>query len=685
MSTRSKAESPIFDLSLLPPAQLQFLVVSDTHYLLPENAQAAEWASVSEFPARTERALRMAGALPVDFAVHLGDVSHEYPETGRAQAAREAALAQFRSFGLDFYQAAGNMDIGDKPDPTSPAEWVNETTLNEWHATFGPSWQSFDCGEIHGIVLNTQIMNGQLPEAAEQERWAEADLAVNAGRRLLLFLHMPIFFVDPDEQALGFYNSLDEPARGWLIGLIQRYGIDLVFAGHTHFVALNRLGASRMYVAPSTATSRAGLAEAYTVLAPDRGRSDVDKLGFYLVRLDAEGSSIHLIRSGRETPALDAEDPRKILVTRVPRELPHGRLGLFASHPLGHMTPGPVIWPSIVRQPVRDDWRPLAALELGAKVVRVPASDLTEPNERERLAVLRDEGIGIAAYWLWSDRLDLADEIVAHQNEIDDVEIVLPGETVPPIGLLDQIRRLQATDLPVTLSPALRGFQAPGQYHQRTRVGYVGGELLDLQSWLTEHKARIDRVACRLSPGESPWATIDTARSLIGGVIGTVDFYLDFSGEDDGTNASAAAEAIVAVATVPNARLVLGPLLDLDRSMDVTHGLLDRLSNPRPPFHVARSLNTLLFSAPEALDFVTIATYAAGRRVELRQGNHAFHLLLPNDPSAPGEMLPVVGELLRDTSGIIYDLRSGESAEVEGDEIIRSVLDTSRGPLLVTA
>ena len=44
MTARPLAESPVFDLALLPPAGRQLPAISDTHDL--------EWASVNQFPAR---------------------------------------------------------------------------------------------------------------------------------------------------------------------------------------------------------------------------------------------------------------------------------------------------------------------------------------------------------------------------------------------------------------------------------------------------------------------------------------------------------------------------------------------------------------------------------------------------------------------------------------------------------
>jgi hypothetical protein len=678
-------DSSIFDFSQLPPADVQFLVVSDTHYLLPDNAQTAEWSSVNEFPARTERALKMAGAIPHDFAVHLGDVSHEYPETGRALVAWRAALEQFRAHGLHFHQAAGNMDIGDKPDPTSPAGWVSPETLQTWHGVFGPTWHSFDHGDIHGIVLNTQIMNGPLPEAQEQRHWAEQDLASQTGRRVLLFLHMPVFFVDRDEQALGFYNSLDEPARSWILKLIESYGIELVFAGHTHFVALNRVGSSRLYVAPSTATSRAGLAEAFTSPSPDRGRGDIDKLGFYLVRMDSDGASVHLIRTGRDSQAVDPANPSRNLITRISRELPGGRIGVMSSHPLGHVTPGPVIWPAIVRQPMRDDWRLLACTEIGARNVRVPASDLVEPTERLRLAALRDESVEVVPYWLWTERIDVAADVLAQRDAIDGAEIVLPGEVLPSSNALESIGRLRSAGLKVSLSTALHGAAADGEYHQRTRVGYLPHEVRDVATLFKQHGAWLDRVACRLDPGQPVWHALDDFRAAQSEQIGAFDFYLDFNSEDDALNAKIVAEAVAAVSTLPDSRLVIGPLVDLDRSMDVAHGLLDRLSNPRPAFHVARCLNTLFFSVDTPIELVDTAMSGNRQVTGLLQGRRRLWLQVSDRFAAPEPYHAMTWERVDQQPGTLYDLIAGLSTRTDSEEDYDRALSRTASPVLYVA
>lgn len=671
--TSSKFQNPEWNLNLLPAASRQFLVVTDTHYILPDNAQAAEWSAVAEFPVRTERALRMASSLPRDFAVHLGDISHEYPETGRAEVAHQAALDQFASLGLKFAQAAGNMDIGDKPDPTSPAQWVTAATLAGWHSRVGRSWQSFDAAGIHGIVLNTQIMNGPLPEAAEQASWAERDLQHNAGKRMMLFLHMPVYYVNRHEHSTGFYNSLDEPARSWLLQLIEDYNIEFVFSGHTHTIELNRHGDCRLWTVPSTATSRAGLAEAYALVPPDRGRGDVDKLGFYFVRETANGTSMQLVRTGRDTIAMTPGSDTRIVMTRTSRDLPSGRLGLFASHPLGHANPGPVIWPSIVRQPVRDDFRLTSVLELGARFLRIPASDLSTASEADRLQVLRDEGVALSPYWLWTDHIDLVATVSPHLGDIDSVEIVLPGESRPGPAVLESLQSLRQLGKPVCLSPAIVESGEQAGYHQRTRVGFWPREVAELDERLATHDLTLDRIACRMTrndPGRQVLSVLDQQPQSIRGI----DWYLDLTSENDLENANLVARAIAAIAAYPSMRLVLGPHVDLDRSMDLTHGLIDRLSNPRPAFVVARMLNSIFFGENAGGDSGQKEPGDAERRVWViaRQG------------SAETELPADLRQALSDTSpATLYDLIQALSWTVQSADDLVSRLVAISGPWAV--
>ena len=75
-------------------------------------------------------------------------------------------------------------------------------------------------------------------------------------------------------------------------------------------------------------------------------------------------------------------------------------------------------------------------------------------------------------------------------------------------------------------------------------------------------------------------------------------------------------------------------LVDLDRTMDVTYGLLDRMHNPRPVFNAVRCLNTILFATPEVRQPVA-GPKIEGLKVLGVRGPGSIHWLLLPAASVP--------------------------------------------------
>lgn len=583
----------MIDRSFLDPALLEFVVVADTHYLPDPGDHPVEFESRRRQAARAEQALRLAAAIEADFVVHLGDLVQVVPEGGKFAQAIEQAAAQIERCGLWPKFVAGNQDIGDKPDPTMPTAPVTPETLAAYHARFGRSWHSWSAGPMHCIALNSQIMNSGLPEEAEQSRWLEAELMAHAGRRLTLFLHLPLYLRDERDPALGHYDALGQPARGWLLGLMRRYRVELVMSGHSHWSFLNQCGPTRLVVCPSTSHTRPGFSELFaSAPPPEQGRDDTGKLGITLVRVMSDGPRLHLLRThGRMTPR--SPDEGAVLVTRLARDLPGSPLGLTLTHPLAATGDVPLAWPSIVRQPVRNDYPLLTCQEVGARHLRLPAGDLDDPLQAERLALLRAEGVVLTAIWLWHEPFDLIAEMARHAGRIDGVELQLPGMRAPSAACLRAVAAAQAAGLPVTLTPVLPGEVVPGKQLRRTRIGYRTAELAALDAGLVAAGAPLARVLCRLEPTADPWEQIASVPPSLDRIT-AIDWALDPATADEQQQLRRTAAALVAVAGRPGARLYLEPLIDLDRTMDAGLGLLDRQCNPRPVCHAVRSLVTVL-------------------------------------------------------------------------------------------
>ncbi len=588
----------MFDRSFLPDADLEFVVMTDTHYMLDRGGHQIEFASRRQQSARAAHALALVASLEPAFVVHLGDLIQEFPESEGFATSLGQALDQITTAGVQPRHVAGNHDVGDKPDPTMPTDWVSPATLAAYHERFGPSWYSWDAAGFHFIVLNSQIMNADLPATVKQQRWLEADLATNSGVASMIFLHLPPFLCHEHEPALGHYDNIDEPARSWLIGLCRRHAVRFLFAGHSHFAFFNRIGQTRSFVVPSTAFTRPGFGELFSSCPPpERGRDDTPKLGFFFVRAREGQARVHLIRTNGETTPLGGPASESRLVTRTSPELVQSPLGLTLRHALAPETEVPIAWQSTVRQPVRNDYPLLACVELGVRHVYVPAQDLGTARHRERLTYLRDEGIAITASWIWSSQQRIANVAAHHRDLLAGVEIQFPGHLQPDTACLQTLRTCSAElALPVTLSPLLPREIVPGKQHTRTRIGYHLDEIVALDRFLGERGVRVDRVRGRIDTGQRPWSVLHRALELPHlNQIGAIHWAIEFDGSDDQRQVSSAAEAMLGVALFPDSRLLLEPLIDFDRTMDIPRGLLDRLCNPRPAFHVVRILNTILF------------------------------------------------------------------------------------------
>lgn len=626
-----------YDSSLLPPAEFEFVVIGDTHYILDPESYAIEFDSVRSWPQRVERALQHVSALGPEFVIHLGDMAEENPAKADYLESRNQAKEQFTRNGITPYYVAGNMDIGDKPDATMWTDPVTHESMQVYQRLFGDSWYSFDHRDIHFVVLNSQIMNGTLPEAEQQIRWLESDLEGHRDDRIIMFTHMPPFFVDEDEPDTGFYNSINEPARSWITGLLRRFKVEMLFTGHTHFRAYNRVGDTRFFICPSTTTSRAGFYEAFTVAPPaEQGRNDPGKLGFYLIRVYRQGTAVHFIRTRGETGASPKDLAHTRWIARLSKDLPNSPLGVFLRTPLAFQTEGALAWPSVLRQRVRDDHPFLLVLELGVQHIRVPVSDLDDPLQQRRIQLLRSEGVRVTAIWVWTEGRSIPEDVRERAHLFDSVEVQFPGSLYPDLSCLDQLQECgSSTEKSVVFTPIVAKEVMGGKYHPRTRFGYRANELASLNGHLLDSRRTLDRVLCHVDANLSPWETMrEFGQQLPMSEIGSVDYIVGSGGQDDTEIAYHCAEGLLAAAIQPGCRIYLDPLVDLDRTNDVCHGLLDRLSNPRPSYLVAQALNTLLYSDPSIIwelvgsdgSIPDIRHAGSGRRLRLVTGVEVLQL-----------------------------------------------------------
>ncbi len=378
-----------FDRSYLPSADTEFAVIADTHYMIDPGDRPLEFESRRLQTRRSKAALALLHELNADAVIHMGDLVQEYPETPDFPQAMDEALQQIDEIGLLLHHCAGNHDVGDKPDPAMPTHPVTPEGLDGYHRRLGKSWYSFDCGAHHLVVINSQILNTDLADAAEQQSWLESDLTLARNQRICLFLHLPPYLLNRADPAFGNYDVIDEPARSWLLDLVDRHRVELMCAAHVHFAFFDRLQHTDYYILPSPAFTRPGFSHLFTSgPPPEHGRDDTPKLGFYLFRSGPSFLDTHLIRTTGKTEF----GPGSHLITRTARSLPNARLGMTLTHTPTPMGQVPLAYPSIVRQKVRNDYPLLTCQEMGygKETVRAPRLPLVGEERDRILKIVRD-------------------------------------------------------------------------------------------------------------------------------------------------------------------------------------------------------------------------------------------------------------------------------------------------------
>lgn len=670
----------MFEKSFLPEALFEFVVISDLHFFDTGLNKEVEFLSRRKQTKRALRALQMADALKPDFIIHLGDLIQQYPESIGFHNAMFSALKRLKNFKVKFYHVAGNHDVGDKPDPTMPTHYVTSESLNWYHNHICPSWYSFNYLNCHFVVLNSQIMNTDLKEEKIQGKWLEKDLFNNKNKRIFIFMHLPLYLWDEKEQGLGNYDNLDEPARSWLFDLINKNAIEMLIGGHVHFSFLDCISRNRTkYLLLSSPTfTRGDFSNIFKGNAPpEGGRDDDKKLGFYLFRVLKNRTDIHFVRTEECQNFIYHSSNTKFFMIRSSASLKHSTLGLSLERPLISFSDIPSSWPSIISRRIRNDYPLLSILEMGTKFIEIPIKDLTNQIQNKRIHYIRSEGVAIIASVYWNDSQDILKEIRPYINQIDGILIHFIGTPWPSSSCLKSINAINRNFfIPIKLSCIIPGEKFKNKQHPRTRFGYKLSDLIRLNQELFKNNCKIDSVVCKIDKTVNTWDIIKKVeRFSFLTNINSISFNVKLSSMNDLSNANFVAEALFS-SIVFSSPLYFQPLLDIDRAMDVTHGLLDNLCNPRPAFQVLKNLNTILNSIkidPLFESFATTDNNIKVRLISLKKKQ--IFLISPNEVHSLTEKLL---NFISKNNGnfneqvFIYHLVSGYVNKLTRDETLRT-------------
>jgi len=218
------AVSPVLSFRTLKPCgDFSFLVTADGG-----DGSVAKYR-VAELMAQT----------PTDLAFHCGDLVYDYFSPGRADYRCLSTYGpQMRS--VPFYFTIGNHDV----DGSSLEQPYLETLYLPTNPVTGTEhFYSFDHGDAHFTVLFlpwlknvAQLEPYQLTNGSPQYCWLTNDLATSAKPWKFLFMHMGLtdsgYHSLDDDNTNGIYDNVE--LQEWLLPVIQRYGVQIIFHGHNH-------------------------------------------------------------------------------------------------------------------------------------------------------------------------------------------------------------------------------------------------------------------------------------------------------------------------------------------------------------------------------------------------------------------------------------------------------------------
>ncbi len=564
----------------------EFAVLSDTHLMFDYGTKKLEFESRRKQSGRLTYAMKLIKQINPDFIVHLGDLLQENPAADTFQKSMLKAKKIFDQYGFEMLYVAGNQDVGDKPDPMMPTNVVGPETLAFFESIYGKSWYTRKKADVNFIVLNALLLNTSLKENQEQKAWFEQTLARLENERKFLFLHIPPFLQDINEVSIGHYDNLADPDRTWLCDLIKEYDVELMMSGHVHHQFFNKVGDTKFYIAPSTAFTRPTFPHMFCSDAPsEQGRDDVGKLGFYHVSVFAEGFKVKFIR----TEGIDTISDYRPKVILPQNHCGENKLGVSLKHPITEFRELPIAWPYTIRLPVRNDYPTLALLELGCSFVRCPIQEFEDPHRVKCLANLVDHGVKITVCF-FAHEFDLFSKLfIENKKLIHAVELQCIKSRSENIALLKKIDARVEKNISI-IDPK---FQVSNKQLLRNRYGYTRNEILDLDQKCGDLELKIDRVLCHdLEIIEDVDDFAEFTKRLRN--ISAVDFIFEAKTLDDGQLTRELTITYFMINRFADSRLYVDPLIDMDRSMDVTHGLLDTHCNPRPQFLAMKSLMSLL-------------------------------------------------------------------------------------------
>lgn len=586
----------------------RYAVLSDTHIRPEEGEGSSPWKVNLYTNDRARWVVDRINRANPEFVIHMGDIVHPLPHLLTYGPAAEAALDILSELKAPRYCIPGNHDVGDKNNPTVPAYVVDDHGLDLYTRWFGPLYRFFDHGDVHFVLINALALNSGLDHEAEHSEWLEADLEENRGRRVHVFSHYPPYVLEPSEPSN--YDNMDEPARSWLLGLLERHGVEALFAGHVHQFIYQRHGVTDFYNVFSTSFVRQDYSEMFRVEAADEhGRDDVQKLGFCVVDVYDDAHVARMLRShGRilqKRKAPPSVAPK--VSTYHTRDGLTSFIGVHLRHPWAEVIDLPYNGPidEFIRKRVRNDYALLGLWECGIRNLRVPLSDLMDARIRRRIRVMTEIGHRFSFFSVGTPSGAALRALRDHVDLVDAVEIILRWGNVEEV-IDDLLRFREAVPVQVFLanieSSVDREREGPRFSHYVSH-GFRAHDTGGKEDFLCFKKAggTSDGFVFQVGAEESPWDAIQKIGSHAArmGFKAMVNVRLASENPaeymaDDVRVANRVAESVIVAAADANVEVFVDTFMDLDRGYFPRVGLYDRRLNRRMGSYVLAHLQGVL-------------------------------------------------------------------------------------------
>ncbi|MFZ9723342.1 MAG: metallophosphoesterase [Burkholderiaceae bacterium] len=464
-----------------------FAVIADTHVNEVEVGGTSPYETNTYANQRARHVFEQVAQIQshLAFVVHLGDIVHPVP----GLPSFEQAVTEFKGITsclkIPLYCVPGNHDVGDKKVDWMPADQVCSAYLKKYRHHFGPDFFKVDYGADQLLFLNTVLMNSGLPEETQQKEWLESVLREPCQGHRFVFMHYPPYLWRPDEP--GNYDNIDQPERAWLLNALEQATVETIFAGHVHNFWLDRIGAAKFYMLPSTAFMRHDFSAFYRIApAVEFGRGDPGRFGYFLVDVFDDESVSYSIRTQGERQENPGENRSRPIFLAHPKVSHYPNVGVELRHPWAQSeqiaATGGV--QEFGRKFARNDYPLQALLEIGARLVKVPEIDLRTAESRDRIPLLRQSGISV-----WMTKLGAPNQKLLALGE-------LPIDAMECNQRLDDFTRVEddyksftkATGIDLYLAPLRdEGLEKRTQGHTFShfiRSGFLVSELQNHASWM---------------------------------------------------------------------------------------------------------------------------------------------------------------------------------------------------------